>query len=53
MRGLLAVLFFLAIAVAMAFLVLPVVAIFSHVPLGPAAAPVHEPGRHRRARSSA
>ncbi len=33
-RGLLAVLFFLAIAVALAFLVLPVVAIFTHVPVG-------------------
>jgi molybdate transport system permease protein len=33
-RGVLATLFFLAIAVAMAFLVLPVVAIFTHVPLG-------------------
>jgi molybdate transport system permease protein len=33
-RGLLAVLFFLAIVVTMAFLVLPVVAIFVHVPLG-------------------
>jgi molybdate transport system permease protein len=33
-RGLLAVLFFLAIAVAMTFMVLPVVAIFTHVPLG-------------------
>jgi molybdate transport system permease protein len=33
-RGLLAMLFFLAIAVAMTFLVLPVVAIFTHVPLG-------------------
>jgi len=31
-RGLLAVLFFLAIAVAMTFLVLPVIAIFTHVP---------------------
>jgi molybdate transport system permease protein len=33
-RGVLATLFFLAVAVAMAFLVLPVVAIFTHVPLG-------------------
>jgi molybdate transport system permease protein len=33
-RGVLATLFFLAIAVAMAFLVLPVVAIFTHVPVG-------------------
>jgi molybdate transport system permease protein len=33
-RGVLATLFFLAIAIAMAFLVLPVVAIFTHVPLG-------------------
>ncbi len=33
-RGLLAVLFFLAIALAMVFMVLPVVAIFTHVPLG-------------------
>ena len=33
-RGLLAVLFFLAICVAMAFLVVPVVAIFTHVPPG-------------------
>ncbi len=32
-RGLLAVLFFLAIAVAMTFMVLPVVAIFTHVPV--------------------
>ena len=31
-RGLLAVLFFLAIAVAMSFVVLPVIAIFTHVP---------------------
>ena len=31
-RGLLAVLFFLAIAVALAFMVLPVIAIFTHVP---------------------
>ena len=34
MRGVLSVLFFLAIVVTMAFLVLPVVAIFVHVPLG-------------------
>jgi molybdate transport system permease protein len=33
-RGLLAALFFLAIAVAMGFIVLPVVAIFTHVPPG-------------------
>ena len=33
-RGVLAVLYFLAIVVTMAFLVLPVVAIFAHVPLG-------------------
>jgi molybdate transport system permease protein len=33
-RGVLAVLFFLAIAVALTFLVLPVVAIFTHVPVG-------------------
>ena len=33
-RGALAALYFLAIAVTMAFLVLPVVAIFAHVPLG-------------------
>src|SRR6266404_5034946 len=33
-RGLLAALFFLAICVAMAFLVVPVVAIFTHVPPG-------------------
>ena len=33
-RGLLAVLFFLAIVVTLAFLVLPIVAIFVHVPLG-------------------
>ena len=32
-----------------AFIVLPVVAIFVHVPLGPAAARAHEPGRHGRA----
>jgi molybdate transport system permease protein len=45
-RPLLGVCFFLAVAVAIAFLVVPVIAIFTHVPLSELVAQIHSPVVH-------